>query len=134
MPSLVNVYASANAQATLSRMPRPMTVTPRPKAPPAPAVRQRGKPFQAVPSQPAISPYLNMYRRDVDANNLPNYFAFVRPQMEQQEANRQQAAELQKLRGQLQSLSATSGPPNSANMAAHARYMDTGQYFGGVKR
>jgi hypothetical protein len=131
LPLAVNVYSSPSAQATLSRMPRPMTVQSRPKAPPA---RPRGKPFQSVESQPAISPYLNLYRRDVDANNLPNYFAFVRPQLEQQQANRQRAAELQELRGQLQNLSSPSSPPNADNRTAHARYMDTAQYFGGLNR
>jgi hypothetical protein len=131
VPPIVNVHSRPNAQATLSRMPRRMTVQPRPKAPAAPA---RGKPFQAIQMEPAVSAYLNMYRRESDGGNVPNYFAFVLPQLEQQEANRQQAAELQKLRGQVQGLTAAGGAPNSANMSAHARYMDTAQYYGGMKR
>ncbi len=129
-PTTVNAYASANAQATLNKIPRPAPVQPRQSAPRS---RLRGKPFQSVQSEPAISPYLNMYRRDID-NNLPNYFAFVRPQLQQQEANRQQAAELQQLRGQLQNLSSGSGAPNSASMTAHAHYMDTAQFYKGLRR
>jgi hypothetical protein len=108
-----------------------MTVQSRPKAPAAPS---RGKPFQAVQMEPAVSAYLNMYRRDSDGGNVPNYFAFVLPQLEQQEVSRQQAAELQRLRGQVQSLGATAGASTPSNMAAHARYMDTAQYYSGMKR
>ena len=130
-PSTVNVYSSSNAQSTLSKMPRPAPVQPRGPALPMAA---RGKPFQSVPSQPVVSPYLNMYRGNSDSNNLPNYFTLVRPQLQQQEANRQQAAELQKLRGQLQNMSSGSGAPTSASMTTHAHYMDTAQFYKGMRR
>jgi hypothetical protein len=131
-PLIVNVHASPVAQAGLSRMPRRMTLQPRPKSAAAPP---RGKPFQSLPMEPAVSAYLNMYRREADANGVPNYFAFVLPQLEQQQANRQQAAELQKLRGQVQGLSSANGTAaTSPNMGVHARYMDTAQYYGGMKR
>lgn len=130
MPTSVNVYSNPNAQAMLSRMPRRMAFQPQPKASKTP----RGKPFQSIPMEPAVSPYLNMYRRDVDGGNLPNYFAFVLPQLEQQQASRQQTAELQKLRDQVQNLGASGGAPSSASMSAHARYMDTAQYYSGMKR
>ena len=96
--------------------------------------RQQGKPFQSVQSQPAISPYLNLYRNDANANSLPNYFAYVRPQLEQIEANRQQAAELQKLRGQVQNMSSGGGGQQSTSMSTSARYMDTAQFYRGMKR
>ena len=131
-PSLAGVYAGTSAQATLSKMPGPTPVQPKPAAQPT---RRRGKPFQSVQSEPAISPYMNLYRTDANASNLPNYFAFVRPQLDQIEANRQQAAELQKLRGQLQNISsAGAGIPQSPSMSTSARYMDTAQFYGGMQR
>jgi hypothetical protein len=130
-PVVINVRTSANAQANLNRIPRPAPVQSQGAALPA---RLPGKPFQGAQFEPAVSPYLNMYRRDVDSNNLPNYFAFVRPQLDQQEAHRQQTAEMQKLRAQIQSLSTGGGVPNSANMSSHARYMDTGQFYRGLRR
>jgi hypothetical protein len=97
--------------------------------------RPPGKPFQSVPSQPAISPYLSLHRTDADTNDLPSYLAFVRPQLEQQEANRQHAAELQKLRTQVQNLSAAgAGASSASRMPAHARYMDTAQFYQGLRR
>jgi hypothetical protein len=131
-PSLVGVNAGRSAVTTLSKMPRPAPVQPNP-APPQ--KHQLGKPFQSVQNEPTISPYLNMNRTEARENTLPNYFTFVRPQLEQQEANRQQTAELQKLRTQVQNLtSGGSGPPPSASMPAHARYMDTAQFYRGMRR
>jgi len=129
-PSLVGVYRGASAQATLNKLPGPAPV--QPKLPAIPKHAQ-GKPFQSVQSQPAISPYMNLYRNDTNANSLPNYFAYVRPQIQQMEANRQQAAELQKLRGQLQNMSSGGGGQQSG-MATSAHYMDTGQFYRGMRR
>lgn len=133
-PSTVNVYSSAAAQNTLSKMPRPAPIQTRSTttAPPKPV---RGKPFQEVQSEPVISPYMNLYRNDTTAPTLPNYLTMVRPQMEQQQSSRQQTAELQKLRAQLQSYSGGgSNSPNSASMTAHAHYMDTAQFYRGTRR
>jgi len=43
-----------------------------------------------TPKRPTVSPYLNLTRRDTGA--LPNYYALVRPQLEQQALNQQQQA------------------------------------------
>jgi hypothetical protein len=129
---MVNVYSSAAAQATLSKLPHPAPIQPRATTT-APPKQMRGKPFQDVQSEPVISPYMNLYRNDFNATSLPNYLTMVRPQLEQQQANRQQAAEIQKLRGQLQNPSGN-GIPNSASMTAHAHYMDTAQFYRGTRR
>jgi hypothetical protein len=133
-PSMVNVYSSAAAQSTLSKMPRPAPVHRQTTttAPPKPA---RGKPFQDVQSEPVISPYMNLYRNDINAPTLSNYLTMVRPQLEQQQISRQQTAEIQKLRGQLQNLSGGgSGTSNTGSMTAHAHYMDTAQFYRGTRR
>jgi hypothetical protein len=45
------------------------------------------------PNTPTVSPYLNLLRNDNDnAGGLPNYYALVRPQLQQQSINQQQRA------------------------------------------
>lgn len=129
-PSL-GIYTGTSARATLNRLPRPAPVRPNAAALPK---HPRGKPFQGVQNDPTVSPYLNLYRSDDNANNLPNYFAFVRPQLEQIETNRQQTAELQKLRGQVQNMSSGGAGQPSTNMPSSARYMDTAQFYRGMRR
>lgn len=96
--------------------------------------RPRGavKPFSSVQTSPTISPYLNLFREE-DVNAAPNYHAFVRPQQDQYEANRQQQAELQQLQRQVQQ--ATYGQPTGrVGVAGGARYGYTGRYYGGWRR
>ena len=45
-------------------------------------------PRRYQPSRPTISPYLNLFRPNFGA--IPNYYAFVRPQLDQQAINLQQ--------------------------------------------
>ena len=131
-PSRVGVYSGASAKTTLSKLPTPTPVQPKPAGLPA---HPRGKPFQSVASEPAISPYMNLYRSDRDGSAPLNYMTLVRPQLDQIQANRQQTAELQKLRGQLQNISAGgSGSIPSAAMGSSARYMDTAQFYGKLHR
>ena len=127
-PLMVNVYSSTSAHATLSKMPRPAPVQSRPAAQ---RTQPRGKPFQFVSTDPAVSPYLNMFRNNATSDQFSNYITTVRPELQRIEMNRQQTAELQKLRGQLQNLSG--GAPTSS-MPAHAHYMDTAQFYRTMKR
>jgi hypothetical protein len=62
------------------------------------------KPFADVPRAPTLSPYLNLLREG-EAGGLPNYFTFVRPFQEQQEANRRQQQQMQRLGDEVQSVS-----------------------------
>lgn len=50
-----------------------------------------------APNTPTISPYLNLTRNN--GGGLPNYYSLVRPQMQQQDFDRQQAAK-QQVQGQ----------------------------------
>ena len=50
-----------------------------------------------TPNTPTISPYLNLTRNN--GGGLPNYYSLVRPQMQQQDFDRQQAAQ-QQMQGQ----------------------------------
>jgi hypothetical protein len=48
------------------------------------------------PSQPTVSPYLQLFRNDVGQNSaLPNYFNFVRPLQQQYQVNQTQQRLLQ---------------------------------------
>ncbi len=131
----LNFYGGNSARATLSQMPRR---APLQSVPPLPS-RPVSKPFQTVYRDPTISPYLNLYRQDEATGSAPNYFAFVRPQMDQIEANRAQQRELQQLRGQLNGVSSTIVGANYQNnqlpgTGTPSRYMDTAQFYSGRRR
>lgn len=124
----IDYYGGAQAVATLGQIPRPPAIVSS-----ATSSLQRGsKPFQTINQDPTVSPYLNLYRDEADPNALPNYFAFVRPQLEQIETNRQQMREMQQLRRQVQGGSpAAAGPPT---IGRAARFMDTAQFYGQWQR
>ncbi len=118
---------SASARAILSQMPGPVPVQ---AAPPAQAPRRGGKPFESVQSQPTISPYLYLNAGTANASPMTNYFAFVRPQLDQQQSAQQQQREIQQLRTQMQKMSSTGGGYQaSANPNVAAHFMDTGQFY-----
>jgi hypothetical protein len=123
-------YGGYSARTTLSQMPRRAPIQP------APSRRLHGptKPFQNLSYDPPLSPYLNLEREEQDTD-LPNYFTYVRPQMEQLQLNQMQQRELQQLRGQVQSMSSPTAGTQYQSMrpsgGAPARFMDTAQFYGG---
>jgi hypothetical protein len=125
-------YASPEARSTLSQMPGPAPVQ---SASRLQTTRRGGKPFQAVQAQPTISPYMYLNAGSSTASPMTNYFAFVRPQLEQAESGRQQQREIQQLRTQLQKMSSNgTGVQSSANTNSAAHYMDTAQFYRGLQR
>lgn len=46
-----------------------------------------------TPDRPTVSPYINLLRNDT--GGVPNYYSFVRPQLDQQAVNRRNAATFQ---------------------------------------
>jgi hypothetical protein len=133
---LVNPYTSASAQTALRKMPQPMQVQSAQSAPARHPARPQGKPFQSNSSEPAISPYLSLYQNNSNQNVLLNYYTVVRPQMDQIESNKKQAAEMQKLRTQVQRATQAGGtqaamgdPASSEGMTVSAHYMDTAQFY-----
>jgi hypothetical protein len=131
---VLGFYGGYAARATLSQQPRR---TPIQVSGSRPMFRQ-AKPFQNVHRDPTVSPYLNLYRDELNSDSAPNYFAFVRPQLEQLEANRMQERDLQQLRGQLQTSGTVVGPQYRASglpgTGTPARYMDTAQFYSGLRR
>jgi hypothetical protein len=95
------------------------------------------KPFQMALQRPTISPYINLYREEPD-DSFPNYFAFVLPQIRQQEFAYQQQLELSRLQQQLQQTgrTVTQAPAGGTGGVEphnyHARFMNTGHYFSGI--
>jgi hypothetical protein len=89
-----------------------------------------------VGSESTVSPYLNLHRSEENSEGAPNYFSFVRPQLEQQEAQRRQQLEIQRLQRQVQG-----GPPavatpqydgaSAPKTSRAARFMDTAQFYRG---
>lgn len=132
----LNFYGGNPARATLSQFPARSPIQAGPQQP----MQRQIKPFNAIYREPTISPYMNLYREENDAEGAPNYFAFVRPQMEQNAANRAQHDELQRLTRQVQGRGRAPAAPQqyqstaTSGRSTPARYMDTAQFYGGWSR
>ncbi len=128
-------FGGMQARATLARMPRRTPIQPTSGRSLIPG----SKPFQTAANRPTISPYLNLDRGGEDAENIPNYYAFVRPQLQQQEANRRQQQELDQLQRQMQGSPGTVvglhyGAARAAGRSTPARFMDTAQFYSNWQR
>ena len=127
-------YGGYSARATLSQLPRRTPVRSVLSQPP----ERQSKPFQAVEAEPTLSPYLNLDREET-AEDVPNYFTFVRPDIQQRETNVSQHRALQRLQRQLNTVSATVvapqyGAATAPGTGAPARFMDTAQFYGSGRR
>ena len=125
-------FGGESARRTLQQIPQRPASSSQPLA--AGAARGQ-KPFLHATRGQTISPYLNLDRPE-NSEELPNYFTFVRPQIEQNEVNRRQQRELLKLERQVQTASfgnaaARSGAPGTGH---GTRFGDTGRYYGGWRR
>lgn len=98
------------------------------------------KPFEMTPPRPTVSPYLQLHRDDLD-ESLPNYFAFVLPQLQQQQQLHRQQVELERMHRRLQSAGrgAAAAEPSAGGVDGqpfnyHARFLNTGGYYNGVRQ
>ena len=66
------------------------------------------KPFSNYSPSPTVSPYLNLFREDLDGNSDFNYQTLVRPQLQQQEINQRLQQQNLAIAQRLQSISAQS--------------------------
>jgi hypothetical protein len=126
----LDFYGGYTARATLNQMPRRSAIRPATTG----QMQHNGKPFQNATTGTTVSPYLNLFRdddRDTDAS--PSYYAFVRPQLDQQEAAQRQQRELDRMQRQGQAVPAASGGQYQST-GGPARYMDTAQFYGGWRR
>ena len=93
--------------------------------------RPTAKPFNTIVQSPTVSPYLNLYREE-QAEGVPNYFSFVRPQQRQIQAMRSQAGQLQQIERRVQQATYTAPAQPTAGQEGlrAARFGDTGRYYG----
>jgi hypothetical protein len=80
-----------------------------------------------------------LHRAESSEEGAPNYYAFVRPQLEQIEGSRRQQAEILRLQRQMQSNAKAVPAPIAGgaavpNSGVAARYMDTAQFYSGWRR
>ena len=80
------------------------------------------KPFSVLSSQPAVSPYLNLFRESFDGSDDLNYQTLVRPQLQQQSFNRQVEQQAMALNRQITAM----GAKNAYNMTGNQGAMPTG--------
>jgi hypothetical protein len=124
-------YPSDSVRAALNQAPGRVPIQ---SAPRLQTRRPGGKPFQSIPTQPSISPYLYLNSGGTNTNLVTNYFGFVRPQLDQIEANRQQQREIQQLKSQMKKMSTAGAGQQAADSRSAAHYMDTGQFYRGLQR
>jgi hypothetical protein len=92
-------------------------------------------PTRYQPSRPTVSPYLNLLR--TDRGPLPNYYTFVRPQLEQQWTNQQLQSGIIQNRTNLQAVGQRVGQIEAATMqptGTGASFMNYSHYYGGNRR
>jgi hypothetical protein len=72
------------------------------------------KPFSSVSSSPTVSPYLNLFREDLDGSGDFNYQTLVRPQFQQLATNQQFQRQSNEISQRVQAISAQSAYGNPA--------------------
>lgn len=72
------------------------------------------KPFSSVGSSPTVSPYMNLFRDDLDGNGDFNYQTLVRPQVQQLATNQQFQRQNNEISQKVQAISAQSAYGNPA--------------------
>jgi hypothetical protein len=66
------------------------------------------KPFSGYSPPPTISPYLNLFREDLDGSSDFNYQTLVRPMLQQQQFNQQVERQAMEMARRMQSMAAQS--------------------------
>ena len=130
----IGFYSGRFARSTPVGLPRRMPIQPSETQRSVP----RHKPFESAESRPTITPYLNLYREETDSQVLPSYYAFVRPQLEQQESALRQQRELEQRERRPARGSAAAGAPvvggGPGVRSLPARFMNTAQFYNGWQR
>jgi hypothetical protein len=128
----VTFYGGRSALAARSEAPR-STVSAQSTAPPP--SRRGGKPFQNATNRPALSPYLNLFREEKNTTGIPNYYAFVQPQLEQEATSQRQQIQSQRRERQGQTAAdAQPGVAAQSGTGTSAHFMDTAQFYSAWRR
>jgi hypothetical protein len=86
--SSLNQLALQNARAQVPYVGQ-STSTRIPSGPVGGAPQRSSKPFSSFSPSPTTSPYLNLFREDIEGGGDFNYQTLVRPQLQQQQFNQQ---------------------------------------------
>ena len=96
-------------------------------------VARAGKPFSGTVRTSTITPYLNLDVRQSEVG-LPNYYAFVKPQLDQQRTNQKQTQRMQRMQRDLR-MASTPGivsPDGGIPTTGHStQFLNMGNYFPG---
>ncbi len=96
-------------------------------------VARASKPFSSSVRSSTITPYLNLDVRQSTVG-LPNYYAFVKPQLDQQRTNQRQARRMQRMQQDLR-MASTPGivsPDGGIPTTGHStQFLNMGSYFPG---
>jgi hypothetical protein len=89
------------------------------------------KPFANYSPAPTVSPYLNLFREDLDGESDLNYQTLVQPQLRQQAINERQQRESMEMSSRLQSLGAQSDfNPAGSRYQPPTGHQTAFQYYG----
>lgn len=91
------------------------------------------KPYQGLQPTPSISPYLALDQRETEGG-VPNYYLFVKPQLDQHAANQQVQLQNRRLQQQLRRASTTGILPRTTSggipTTGHStQFMNQGGYY-----
>lgn len=116
--------------------PAPRAATPAPALQPV-AANNAPKPYATLRQSSNISPYLNLDARE-DEFSLPNYYAFVRPQLDQQQFNHTQQLENRRMQQQLRmaavGASLGAGAGGGLPTTGHGtQFMNAGSFYPAVR-
>jgi hypothetical protein len=98
----------------------------------------QSKPFSSYSPQPTVSPYLNLFRVDLNGNNDFNYSTLVQPQLQQQRLNQQIQQQALENSRRVQKIAAQSaynaeGSKDQYPTGHQTVYSYTGHYFPAVR-
>jgi hypothetical protein len=111
-------------------------VAPQPAALPVQTVAAQ-KPFTTVPQNPIVTPYLGLNQLET-ADGLPNFYMYVKPQLDQYAVNQVQQAQYRRVQqeirrsnpGVITPAGASGGMPTTGHST---QFMNNGGYYPGMK-
>ena len=135
---VLGFYGGRSARTTLNQIPRSTVMPSTPAASAPQSMGRPAKPFQDQTERPTLSPYLNLFRDEKAAQGIPNYQAFVQPQLEERAAAQRKQIQSERTQRRGQAVAATSAgqsaEPVQAGTSTAAHFMDTAQFYGAWRR
>ncbi|MBN2474250.1 MAG: hypothetical protein JXB62_06565 [Pirellulales bacterium] len=98
----------------------------------APPSTAQNKPFSGYQQNPAISPYMNLFRTDNNRGTVDNYYTLVKPGIDQRTANLRTQTQIQRLQTATQNLGVQTQQGHGTGAAGY--FMNYGGYYPGFGR